>query len=66
MAASHDGVWNTGGPHVDIVVVPPFWRTWWFIGLALAATVTAASPDMNTGCGECGDCMRCRRSSRSD
>ena len=42
VAASHDGVWNTGGPHVDIVVVPPFWRTWWFIGLALVATFTAA------------------------
>ena len=42
VAASHDGVWNTGGPHVDIVVVPPFWRTWWFIGLAVVATLTAA------------------------
>ena len=42
VAASHDGVWNTGGPHVDIVVVPPFWRTWWFIGLALVATLSAA------------------------
>ena len=42
VAASHDGVWNTGGPSVAIVVVPPFWRTWWFMVLALAATLSAA------------------------
>jgi signal transduction histidine kinase/ligand-binding sensor domain-containing protein len=40
MVASHDGVWSTTGPHVDIFVVPPFWRTWWFIGLMLVAAVT--------------------------
>jgi len=42
MAASHDGVWNTTGSHVQIVVVPPFWRTWWFMGLMLAAAVSIA------------------------
>jgi len=42
MAASHDGVWNTTGPHVQIVVVPPFWRTWWFIGLMLTAAASLA------------------------
>jgi signal transduction histidine kinase/ligand-binding sensor domain-containing protein len=35
IAASHDGVWNTDGPYLDIVVLAPFWRTWWFIALAL-------------------------------
>jgi signal transduction histidine kinase/ligand-binding sensor domain-containing protein len=41
-AASHDGVWNTTGPHVEIVVVPPFWRTWWFLGLAFAGAIALA------------------------
>jgi signal transduction histidine kinase len=41
-AASHDGVWNPVGPHVEIVAVPPFWRTWWFAGLMLAAAVSIA------------------------
>ena len=42
MAASHDGVWNTTGSDVQIVVVPPFWRTWWFMGLMLAVAVSIA------------------------
>lgn len=40
MAANHHGVWNTTGPTVDIIVLPPFWRTWWFI---IAAAVSFAS-----------------------
>ena len=34
IAANSDGVWNTEGARIRIVVVPPFWRTWWFITLA--------------------------------
>ena len=33
MAANADGVWNTTGASLRITVVPPFWRTWWFIAL---------------------------------
>ena len=29
-AANHDGVWNPRGDRLEIVVVPPFWLTWWF------------------------------------
>ncbi len=32
-AANSDGVWNDTGAALNIVVVPPFWRTWWFTGL---------------------------------
>ena len=32
-AANADGVWNDTGAALNIVVVPPFWRTWWFTGL---------------------------------
>jgi signal transduction histidine kinase len=37
IAANGDGVWNTRGAALRIVVVPPFWRTWWFLTLALLA-----------------------------
>jgi hypothetical protein len=35
--ANSDGVWNETGASIKIVVTPPFWRTWWFRVLALAA-----------------------------
>jgi signal transduction histidine kinase len=38
IAASHDGIWNKDGPSLDIVNLPPFWRTWWFIALALTGS----------------------------
>lgn len=34
VAANNDGVWNLEGASVDLEVLPPFWRTWWFLGLA--------------------------------
>jgi signal transduction histidine kinase/ligand-binding sensor domain-containing protein len=33
LAANSDGVWNMTGAGIRITVVPPFWRTWWFITL---------------------------------
>jgi ligand-binding sensor domain-containing protein/DNA-binding CsgD family transcriptional regulator len=35
-AANPDGVWNEEGIAVELTVLPPFWRTWWF-GLIAAA-----------------------------
>ena len=35
IAANRDGVWNTKGLALRIVVVPPFYRTWWFITLGI-------------------------------
>jgi signal transduction histidine kinase len=32
-ASNNDGVWNEKGLSLAIVVVPPFWQTWWFIGI---------------------------------
>ena len=40
--SNNDGAWNEEGRTIKITVAPPFWRTWWFIGLAtlaLAASV---------------------------
>ncbi len=32
-ATNSDGLWNEDGASLDVKVVPPFWETWWFIGL---------------------------------
>lgn len=33
-AANNDGVWSTKETSIDLIIVPPFWRTWWFRTLA--------------------------------
>jgi signal transduction histidine kinase/ligand-binding sensor domain-containing protein len=35
IAANSDGVWNTEGQRLRIIVLPPFYRTWWFLTLAV-------------------------------
>src|SRR3989441_4109434 len=30
-ACNEDGVWNEAGSALAVVVLPPFWRTWWFL-----------------------------------
>lgn len=37
IAANRDGVWNTEGKSIKIIVYPPFYRTWWFIVLCAVA-----------------------------
>jgi signal transduction histidine kinase/ligand-binding sensor domain-containing protein len=44
VAANASGVWNLVGASLEVTVVPPFWRAWWFTilvltGLAVIATV---------------------------
>ncbi len=44
-AANCDGVWNETGKAIRIVIVPPFWATWWFrmlLVLALGIALYAA------------------------
>lgn len=41
-AANRDGVWNEEGAGIRITVVPPFWRTWWFILLAVCSVALIA------------------------
>jgi ligand-binding sensor domain-containing protein/two-component sensor histidine kinase len=31
IAANNNGVWNSKGASLTIIVSPPFWQTWWFI-----------------------------------
>jgi ligand-binding sensor domain-containing protein/signal transduction histidine kinase len=39
IAANKDGVWNEEAATLKIVIVPPFWRRWWFIALATTTFV---------------------------
>ncbi|HEU4794388.1 MAG TPA: two-component regulator propeller domain-containing protein, partial [Pyrinomonadaceae bacterium] len=33
IAANRDGVWNTQGASLKVIVYPPFYRTWQFVGI---------------------------------
>ncbi|KAA6325178.1 Sensor histidine kinase TodS [termite gut metagenome] len=33
LGSNNDGVWNEKGASLRVVIVPPFWQRWWFIGL---------------------------------
>ena len=33
-AANSDGIWNEAGATLEIIVLPPFWETWWFKSLS--------------------------------
>lgn len=38
-ASNNDGVWSEQAAPVMVTVVPPFWETWWFRGLAAGVLV---------------------------
>ena len=42
IAANRDGVWNLEGAAVRIRISPPFYKTWWFISIAVAAIAALA------------------------
>jgi two-component system sensor histidine kinase ChiS len=42
-AANSDGVWNEKGVALDLVVVPPWWRTWWLKGGAALFVIGGAA-----------------------
>lgn len=29
--SNNDGIWNEKGASLKIIIMPPFWKTWWFI-----------------------------------
>jgi ligand-binding sensor domain-containing protein/signal transduction histidine kinase len=41
-ASNNDGVWNEVGTSVQVVIHPPWWKTWWFRTLAIIAAVVGA------------------------
>jgi signal transduction histidine kinase len=42
-AANEDGVWNESGATIAVVVLPPFWRTTWFLTLTGALILGAVA-----------------------
>ncbi|MFL6333109.1 MAG: two-component regulator propeller domain-containing protein [Pyrinomonadaceae bacterium] len=42
MAANNDGIWSTQDATIRLVVVPPFWRTWWFVSICVFAAAGGA------------------------
>ncbi len=50
-ACNEDGLWNETGTALAVIVRPPFWRTWWFIGtstLVLLALVSGTVHYLST------------------
>jgi signal transduction histidine kinase/ligand-binding sensor domain-containing protein len=43
IAANSDGIWNTQGRALAFVIIPPFYRTWWFTLLMFLASAGAVS-----------------------
>ena len=39
IAANRDGVWNTSGALVKVRVLPPFYKTYWFVAACVAAVL---------------------------
>ncbi len=39
VAANRDGMWSERAAQIRILIVPPFWRTWWFTLLAASLAV---------------------------
>ncbi len=37
--SNNDGLWNEEGASLSLIIFPPFWRTWWFRGLALSLVI---------------------------
>ena len=42
IAANSDGLWNAQGASIRIRILPPFYRTWWFMALAAITVVALA------------------------
>ncbi|MES2129588.1 MAG: two-component regulator propeller domain-containing protein [Pseudomonadota bacterium] len=39
-AANKDGIWGATGASLQIIILPPFWKTWWFRTLAVLLTLS--------------------------
>lgn len=43
-ASNNDGVWNEQGNSIQLIILPPWWKTWWFrliLGLAVILILTS-------------------------
>ncbi len=37
--SNSDGIWNNNGAFIELIIDPPYWKTWWFRALVLAAAI---------------------------
>ena len=42
IASNADGVWNTEGKSLKIIILSPFYKTWWFVGFVILLAICAA------------------------
>jgi PAS domain S-box-containing protein len=40
-AANNDGVWNNAGLTLNVVILPPWWATWWFRSILVLSCIGA-------------------------
>lgn len=40
-ASNNDNVWNEEGTSINIIITPPYWKTWWFKGFGILSMLTA-------------------------
>ncbi len=38
-ASNNDGIWNEKGVSLKLIILPPWWRTWWFRVLMIASVI---------------------------
>jgi signal transduction histidine kinase len=43
VVAGRDGVWNTTGATLPITMLPPFYSSWWFLGMAFTVSLAAGT-----------------------
>jgi hypothetical protein len=48
-ASNSDGVWNEQGVSIPVIITPPFWQTWWFIGSLVVVLGRSSSADSGGG-----------------
>ena len=41
-ASNNDGIWTEEGTFVNILITPPFWKTWWFRALMAISVIGGA------------------------
>jgi signal transduction histidine kinase/ligand-binding sensor domain-containing protein/DNA-binding response OmpR family regulator len=39
-ASNNDGVWNNNGISMTIIILPPWWKTWWAYGIYVACILS--------------------------
>lgn len=38
-ASNNDGLWNENGTSLQLTIIPPFWKTWWYYTVCIICTI---------------------------